>query len=81
MPTSDQANPLLPSSYDLLWSSVAVAAVALAVTALVQIMRTRSLTTSDAVVWILAVVLLPVAGALLWFLVGRPKRTATLPDA
>lgn len=74
-------NPLVPAAYDVVWTVVLVGVVALAVTAAGQVLRARSLSGGDELAWLLAVVLLPVAGPLLWFLVGRQKHSSPLPRA
>lgn len=52
---------------------------ALFVGALISIARTRRHTTGSQVVWALTVVVLPVIGALAWFVIGRrAKKTITL---
>ncbi len=70
----ETVNPLIPAAYDVVWAVVAVAIFALAVVALVSIWRSRSaLTGTQALVWTLLVVLLPVFGAAAWFLAGHPR--------
>lgn len=70
-------NPLLPAGYDIIWSSVMVAAIAVLVLALVSIGRAKDVTGWRALGWIVVVLCLPVAGAVLWFLVGRTPRVTT----
>ena len=70
-------NPLLPASYDIIWSIVVVAVLALMLTALWQILRAKSLTGVDAIVWVLVVLAMPVLGAILWFAFGRAKHATT----
>lgn len=70
-------NPILPASYDIVWSIVIVGLLALVGTALWQILRAKSLTGVDAVVWVLVVLAMPVLGAILWFAFGRAKHATT----
>ena len=77
----DTVNPLLPAGYDIVWSVVALVAAVLAIVALVSLMRSaRRLTATQALVWVLVVLLVPVAGPLAWLAVGRragmPRREA-----
>ncbi|WP_052129282.1 PLDc N-terminal domain-containing protein [Clavibacter michiganensis] len=53
---------------------LAIAYVALVVTALVQVVRDRALTGLARDLWVVAIVILPVLGAIAWFGVGH--RTA-----
>lgn len=70
----ETANPLIPTAYDLVWSTVALAVVALAVVALVSIWRSRAaLTGTQTLVWTLLVVFVPAFGAIAWFLAGHPR--------
>ncbi|QIS42350.1 hypothetical protein GW571_09490 [Clavibacter capsici] len=50
---------------------LAVAYVALAVTALVQVVRDRAMTGLARDIWVVAIVVLPVLGAIAWFGVGH----------
>jgi uncharacterized membrane protein YgdD (TMEM256/DUF423 family) len=65
-------NPLIPESYDWLWTVMLVAQVALAASAIVSVVRIRSrvglLTT---VLWIVGILIFPFLGSLVWFSVGR----------
>lgn len=69
-------NPLIPSGYDVLWSLVALAVLSFALAAVVSIARTRDVTGFRALLWIVAVLALPVVGGILWFAVGRQSTTA-----
>ncbi|QKJ19085.1 PLD nuclease N-terminal domain-containing protein [Microbacterium hominis] len=69
---ADAANPLIPAAYDLVWSGVAVLALALAVLSLVSIARSaRALTPVPALGWTLLAIFVPVAGPLAWLVIGR----------
>ncbi|WP_413354206.1 PLDc N-terminal domain-containing protein [Microbacterium sp. 1P06AB] len=77
----DTVNPLLPAGYDIVWSVVALMAAVLAIVALVSLTRSaRRLTSTQALLWVLVVLLVPVAGPLAWLAVGRrggmPRREA-----
>jgi uncharacterized membrane protein len=70
-------NPLIPAWYDLIWSGLAVVAIAVMVTAFVSIGRAKGVTGTRALGWILVVLCLPFAGSIAWFLWGKPRaRTA-----
>ena len=65
-------NPLLPSAYDIAWTVAAALAAVLAVVALVSITRhARLLTWTQAVIWTLVAILVPVIGPVSWLSVGR----------
>lgn len=70
-------NPILPASYDIVWSIVIVGLLALVGTALWQILRAKSLTGVDAVVWVLVVLAVPALGAILWFAFGHARHATT----
>lgn len=77
----DTVNPLIPAGYDIVWSVVALVAAVLAIVALVSLTRsTKRLTSMQALVWVLVVLLVPVAGPAAWLAVGRragmPRREA-----
>lgn len=73
---ADAVNPLMPAWYDLIWSGLAVLAIAVMVTAFVSIGRAKSVTGTRALGWILVVLCLPFAGTVAWFLWGKPRETA-----
>ena len=73
--TTDVTNPLLPAGYDIMWSLVLAVALALTVTALWQVLRSRELTGTQAVVWALVILALPVLGPVAWWIL-RPGRDA-----
>lgn len=68
----DVHNPLIPAGYDIVWSIVAIAVVALMITALVSLARSaRRLTAVQALAWVLIVLLVPLLGAVAWLWIGR----------
>lgn len=69
----DAVNPLLPAGYDIAWS-IAVALVAvLVIIALVSLARVAGpgLTGTQALVWTVVALVVPVLGPIAWFAVGR----------
>ncbi len=69
---SDPIGPLVPAGSDVAWSLVIAAALVLLVTALVSIgRRSKRLTASQALLWTLLAILLPVIGPIAWLVVGR----------
>jgi len=77
----ETVNPLVPAGYDVVWSAIALVAAVCAVVALVSLMwAARRLTATQALVWVLVVLLIPVAGPAAWLAVGRragmPRREA-----
>jgi hypothetical protein len=65
-------NPLLPAGYDIAWAVAMVLIVSLAVVALVSIARqARGLSSTQALVWTVVVIVVPVLGSLAWLLIGR----------
>jgi uncharacterized membrane protein YhaH (DUF805 family) len=68
-------NPLVPAGYDIVWSVIAIVVFALMVTALVLLARNaRRLTATQALVWTLLIIFVPVIGPVSWMAIGR--RTA-----
>lgn len=68
----ESTNPLLPAWYDLVWSATAVVMIALLVVALISLARSaKSLSTSQALIWTLVAILVPIVGPLAWLFVGR----------
>jgi hypothetical protein len=58
--------------YDAFWSIAIGTTALLAVIALIQVVGRRStITTNSAAVWIIVILVAPIVGALMWFLVGR----------
>lgn len=71
-------NPLLPAGFDVAWSiigvAVAVAGLALLLSALWSIMGSRRLATPGRVLWVLVVLAFPLLGPVAWFAWGRTAR-------
>ena len=60
-------NPLLPTTYDIVWTVVFALGVVLALLALVSIARiAKRLTSTQALIWTLVVIFVPVLGPLAW---------------
>ncbi|MCC2032657.1 PLDc N-terminal domain-containing protein [Microbacterium allomyrinae] len=73
----DEQNPLIPAGFDIAWSVVAVAVIALTIVALISLARSaQRLTSLQALIWVLVVLFVPVLGSISWMAVGR--RTASL---
>lgn len=68
-------NPLLPAAYDVIWSGIVVALVALLVWALVSIYRS-DLDAVAKLVWAIIVFLLPVVGPICWFVIESRRSGA-----
>lgn len=66
-------NPLLPAYYDLVWSGIVVAVLALTATAIWQALRSKDYSGGQQLMWALLIVVVPVLGALAWFVLSRPK--------
>ncbi|TQJ30153.1 PLDc N-terminal domain-containing protein [Microbacterium sp. SLBN-146] len=65
-------NPLLPAGYDIVWSVVSFAILALVVVALVSISRSAKLLTStQALTWTLVAIFVPMLGPIAWLAIGR----------
>lgn len=65
-------NPLLPAGYDVIWSVVSFVTLVLVIVALVSISRSAKLLTStQALVWTLVTIFVPVLGAVSWLTIGR----------
>ena len=56
-----------------------VAYLALVVTALVQIGRSRRLNETTQVLWVLVVIIAPLIGSIVWFVIGRQRSQDLLP--
>jgi hypothetical protein len=71
----DEHNPLVPGGYDIAWSVVAVLLIALTVVALISLARSAArVSRTQALVWTLIVLIVPVVGPIAWLTIGR--RTA-----
>jgi uncharacterized membrane protein len=68
----DPSNPLIPTGYDVVWTTTAVIVPLLLVIALVSLARAaRRLTPTQSLAWTLVAILVPVLGPLAWLFVGR----------
>lgn len=68
----DSINPLLPARYDIAWAAIVMLLVALVVVALVSIAHTaQRLTSTQAMVWTLLAMFVPVVGPIAWLSIGR----------
>ena len=68
----DSINPLLPAGYDIAWAAIVMLLVALVVVALVSIAQTaKRLTSTQALVWTLLAMFVPVVGPIAWLSIGR----------
>lgn len=74
-------NPLMPAGYDLAWTLIVIAVLALMLTALWQALRSKAHTGGQQLLWALVILIAPVVGSLAWFVLGRPKRAAVTPTA
>ena len=67
-----ETNPLIPTSYDVVWSVIAAAILVATISAAVSIVRhTRVLSGGALALWLLLVLCLPGIGAVAWFIAGR----------
>lgn len=71
-------NPVLPAVGNVLWSVTAVLILALVLTALSTIWASRNQGSQSRICWTALVLLLPVIGAITWFIVrgSVPQRKA-----
>lgn len=67
-------NPLIPSIYDVVWGSIWLAVVALAVVAFISALRDRRVAGIHFLLWALLIWFVPVLGPIAWFLL-RPRPT------
>ncbi|MEO8284246.1 MAG: PLD nuclease N-terminal domain-containing protein [Pseudarthrobacter sp.] len=65
------AEPLMPSPLFGIWGIVVSAGVVLFIAALISVARNKTYTSGGTVIWTLIIFALPVAGPVLWFLIGR----------
>lgn len=74
----DASNPLIPASYDIVWSVIAAAAIALIVAAFISLARTaKEMSGVQTLVWVLVVLLIPILGAAAWLFIGRRAQRTT----
>lgn len=66
----DEHNPTLPLAYDITWTVIAVAWLALVITTTVSVLRAGHTSGAAKIAWILIVLALPVLGSLAWFALG-----------
>ncbi|MDV8007005.1 PLDc N-terminal domain-containing protein [Rhodococcus sp. IEGM 1318] len=66
------ATPTIPLEYDLTWTALVVAFVALTVAALVSIFRTPHDRMASKFWWSALAVAFPIVGAVVWFIFGAP---------
>jgi hypothetical protein len=77
----DEQNPLIPAGYDIAWSVVAVAVIALTIVALISLARSaQRLTSLQALIWVLVVLFVPVLGSTSWMAVGRRTASPVISD-
>ncbi|MGJ3190752.1 PLDc N-terminal domain-containing protein [Paenarthrobacter sp. FR1] len=67
----ESTNPIIPTTVETTVLLAGLVLIALLVTALVSILRSRRLTPGGTVLWILIVFAFPALGPLLWFIAGR----------
>ena len=68
----ETGNPVIPAAYDVVWTAVLVAYLALIIVALVSLSRTAPrLSSWLAFAWAALIIAVPVLGALAWLAVGR----------
>ena len=71
-------NPLLPATYDIVWSVVTALMLVLLIVALVSLARTaKRLPSAHALVWTLIAIFVPIVGPLAWLFVGRRSAAAS----
>lgn len=60
--------------YDIMWSACLVPVIVLMVTGLLSLFRrVNEMTFVSALIWFLVIVLLPVIGPIVWFVVRKPR--------
>ena len=78
--TADEgANPVIPTHWEYTVIGVGVLTLLLFVVVLIDIARSRRITGLTRAVWVLVVLAFPVAGPLLWLLVGRRRNVPVRP--
>lgn len=75
----DVSNPLVPTTYDIVWFVAIAVAVVFAIAALVSIGRAR-LTTNQTLMWCVIALLIPILGLAAWFFAGRKGRDVSAPS-
>lgn len=66
-------NPVLPATYDLVWSAITLALLTLTLICLVQAFRNRGAVPHSGL-WMLAILLVPGVGAVGWLIVNSLAR-------
>ncbi|MBG6054758.1 hypothetical protein IWX81_001148 [Salinibacterium sp. CAN_S4] len=75
----EPVNPILPVGFDIAWATVSVLLIALHVIALVSVARTASrLTSTQALIWTLVTIFVPVVGPAAWLAIGRRSALAAV---
>lgn len=72
-------NPLVPTALDGALMAVSLVAMSLALVAFVSVIRSASASGSCSLIWAVVVLLVPIVGPALWFVVRRRQRSAALP--
>ena len=68
----DSPNPLIPAGHDIAWTIISVLLVVLLILALVSIGRAaKRLTPTQALIWTLVTIFVPVVGPVAWLAIGR----------
>lgn len=67
-------NPLIPAGYDYAWGAIILAVAILTVAGIVSILRSPRLATAGRLLWLVLVLVVPILGALAWFVGGRTAR-------
>lgn len=70
-------NPLVPTAFDLMVSVLYVIVLAYSVAAFISLIRTPLVNGTRFLLWALLVAFVPVIGATLWFVRGRPGAART----
>ena len=73
---STEVNPTLPLAFDLAWMGAVVLWLGVVAAAWVSILRSNKARRGSAFWWCLLVLLMPITGALIWF-VARPRNFDT----
>ncbi|WP_084101313.1 PLDc N-terminal domain-containing protein [Demequina sp. NBRC 110051] len=67
-----ETNPLIPASYDVVWSVIAAVILVSTLSAAISVVRHSRVVSGAALAgWLLLVLCLPGLGAAAWFLAGR----------